>query len=153
MVKIEDRLKLIGCNNWIIEILSKMREGGLDVNDFYEQQLKYVIKELSEFESERAINRAICMNYVKYELVLERYNINESIENMFKQIECTGGGLTKGELLMWIERLNNVKKDNIMSSEEKMAQAHIRYMFYGLESSDKVNIDRYREILGQIGRW
>lgn len=153
MVKIEDRLKLIGCNNWIIEILSKMREGGLDVNDFYEQQLKYVINELSEFESERAINRAVCMNYVKYELVLERYNINESIENMFKQIECTGGGLTKGELLMWIERLNNVKKDNIMCSEEKMAQAHIRYMFYGLESSDKVNIDRYREILGQIGRW
>lgn len=153
MSNIENKMKILDFDSKLTDLLSKMREKGLDVNDFYEKQLKYAIKELSEFESERAINRAVCMNYVKYELVLERGNVNESIENMFKQIECTGGGLTKGELLMWIERINNVKKDNVMCSEEKMAQAHIRYMFYGLESSDKVNIDRYRKILGQIGRW
>lgn len=83
MSNIEDKMKILDFSSKITDLLSKMREKGLDVNDFYEQQLKYVINELSEFESERAINRAVCMNYVKYELVLKTEILNkENRENL-----------------------------------------------------------------------
>lgn len=66
MSNIEDKMKILDYNSKLTDLLSKMREKGLDVNDFYEKQLKYVIKELSEFESERAINRVLKKRWLKH---------------------------------------------------------------------------------------